>query len=212
MAKRTSKRRKVAFQGDPGANSHLACREAYPAYEPLPCPTFEDAFAAVRSGGATLAMIPIDNSVAGRVADIHHLMPQSGLHIVGEWFLPVQHQLMAPKRASLKTIKTVESHVHALGQCRNIIRALHVKAVVAADTAGAAREVAEAGDITRAALATKLAAKIYGLKILRKDVADAKHNTTRFVVLAREPKWASRKEKNTVTTFVFTGRNITSAL
>ena len=160
MAKRTSKGRRVAFQGEPGANSHIACREAYRAYEPLPCPTFEDAFAAVRSGRAALAMIPIDNSVAGRVADIHHLMPRSGLHIVAEWFLPVQHQLMAPKGATLKTIKTVESHVHALGQCRNIIRALGVKAVVAADTAGAAREVAEAGDVTRSALATALAAKI----------------------------------------------------
>jgi prephenate dehydratase len=139
-------------------------------------------------------------------------MPRSGLHIIGEWFLPVQHQLMAPKRASLQTIKTVESHVHALGQCRNIIRSLRVKAVVAADTAGAAREVAEAGDVTRAALATKLAAKIYRLKILKKDVADDKHNTTRFVVLARSPKWASRKEHLVMTTFVFQVRNIPAAL
>ena len=122
----------------------------------------------MRTGRAKLGMIPIDNSVAGRVADIHHLMPRSGLHIVGEWFLPVQHQLMAPKGATLRTIKTVESHVHALGQCRNIIRKLRVKAVVAADTAGAAREVAEAGDMTRAALATKLAATIYGLRILKR--------------------------------------------
>jgi prephenate dehydratase len=206
------RRKKIAFQGEAGANSHIACSQAYRTHEPLPCPTFEDTFAAVRTGRAELAMIPIDNSVAGRVADIHHLMPQSGLHIVGEWFLPVQHQLMATKRASLKTIKTVESHVHALGQCRNIIRALHLKAVVAADTAGAAREVAEAGDVTRAALATKLAAKIYRLKILKKDVADAKHNTTRFVVLARQPKWASRKERRVVTTFVFQVRNIPAAL
>ena len=204
--------KKIAFQGESGANSHIACIQAYPTYEPLPCPTFEDAFVAVRTGRAALAMIPIDNSVAGRVADIHHLMPTSGLHIVSEWFLPVQHQLMAPKRASLKTIKTVESHVHALGQCRNIIRGLRIKAVVAADTAGAAREVAEAGDITRAALATKLAAKIYGLKILQKDVADAKHNTTRFVILARKPKWASRKEPLVMTTFVFQVRNIPAAL
>jgi prephenate dehydratase len=150
--------------------------------------------------------------VAGRVADIHHMMPASRLHIVAEWFLPVQHQLMAPKKATLRTIKTVESHVHALGQCRKIIRTLGIKAVVAADTAGAAREVAEANDVTRAALATKLAAKIYRLKILKKDVADAKHNTTRFVVLARQPKWASRKEKNVVTTFVFQVRNIPAAL
>ena len=212
MTKRSSNRRKIAYQGEPGANSHLACREAYPGMEPLPCPTFEDAFAAVRTGRAALAMIPIDNSVAGRVADIHHLMPASRLHIVAEWFLPVQHQLMAPKGATLKTIKTVESHVHALGQCRNIIRALQLKAVVAADTAGAAREVAETGDVTRAVLATKLAAKIYGMRILKKDVADAKHNTTRFVVLSREPKWASRKDKRLITTFVFQVRNIPAAL
>jgi prephenate dehydratase len=212
MKRRNSRRRMIAFQGEPGANSHIACKQAFPRYQPLPCPTFEDAFAAVRTGRAALAMIPIDNSVAGRVADIHHLMPASRLHIVAEWFLPVQHQLMAPKRATLRTVKTVESHVHALGQCRKIIRALRLKAVVAADTAGAAREVAEAGDITRAALATKLAAKIYGLRILKKDVADAKHNTTRFVVLAREPKWASRKEKRVVTTFVFQVRNIPAAL
>ena len=207
------KRRKtIAFQGEPGANSHIACNQAYSDHEPLPCPTFEDAFAAVRTGRAGLAMIPIDNSVAGRVADIHHLMPRSGLHIVAEWFLPVQHQLMAPKGATLKTVKTVESHVHALGQCRNIIRALRLKAVVAADTAGAAREVAEAGDVTRAALATKLAAKIYRLKILKDDVADDKHNTTRFVVLARKPKWAGRKERLVMTTFVFEVRNIPAAL
>jgi prephenate dehydratase len=206
------RRKKIAFQGELGANSHIACMEAFRGYQPLPCPTFEDAFAAVRNGRAELAMIPIDNSVAGRVADIHHLMPKSGLNIVAEWFLPVQHQLMAPKGASLKTIKTVESHVHALGQCRNIIRRLGVKAVVAADTAGAAREVAEAGDVSRAALATKLAAKIYRLRILKKDVADAKHNTTRFIVLARKPKWASRKERRVMTTFVFQVRNIPAAL
>jgi prephenate dehydratase len=213
MAKRKHKKRgKIAFQGEAGANSHIACRDAYPDYEPLPCPTFEDAFAAVRTGRAALAMIPIDNSVAGRVADIHHLMPASRLHIVAEWFLPVQHQLMAVDGATLRTVKTVESHVHALGQCRKIIRKLRLKAVVAADTAGAAREVAEAGDISRAALATKLAARIYGLKILKKDVADSKHNTTRFVVLAREPKWASRKDKRVMTTFVFQVRNIPAAL
>ncbi len=212
MKQRRKSNRKIAFQGELGANSHIACGEAYPRYKPLPCPTFEDAFAAVRTGRAELGMIPIDNSLAGRVADIHHLMPKSGLHIVAEWFLPVQHQLMAPRGASLKGVKTVESHVHALGQCRNIIRQLRIKAVVAADTAGAAREVAEAGDITRAALATRLAAQIYGLQILKKDVADAKHNTTRFVVLARQPKWASRRERRVITTFIFEVRNIPAAL
>jgi prephenate dehydratase len=206
------KRKKVAFQGELGANSHIACKEAYRDYEPLPCATFEDAFAAVRNGRAALAMIPIENSVAGRVADIHHLMPNSGLSIVGEWFLPVQHQLVAPKGASLKTIRTVESHVHALGQCRKIIRALGIKPVVAADTAGAAREVAESDDVSRAALATALAAKIYGLRILKKDVADAKYNATRFIVLARKPKWASRKEPRVMTTFIFQVRNIPAAL
>jgi prephenate dehydratase len=205
-------RKLIAFQGEPGANSHIACNEAYPSYEPLPCPTFEDTFAAVRNRRAELAMIPIENSLAGRVADIHHLMPNSGLHIVAEWFLPVQHQLMAPAGATLKTIRTVESHVHALGQCRTIIRKLGVKAIVGADTAGAAREVAEAGDISRAALAAKLAAKIYGLNILKKNVADASHNTTRFVVLAGKPRWASRKEKQVITTFVFEVRNIPAAL
>ena len=206
------RRQKIAFQGEPGANSHIACIEAFPGCEPLPCATFEDALAAVRTGRAALGMIPIDNSVAGRVADIHHLLPKSGLSIVAEWFLPVQHQLLAPKGASLRTVKTIESHVHALGQCRNIIRKLGVKAVVAADTAGAAREVAEAGDVTRAALATALAGKIYGLKTLAKDVADARHNTTRFVVLARKPKWAKRGKKPVVTTFLFEVRNIPAAL
>ena len=207
------KRRKmIAFQGEPGANSHIACAEAYPNYEPLPCATFEDAFAAVRTGRAKLAMIPIDNSLAGRVADIHHLMPRSGLHIVGEWFLPVQHQLMAPRGATLRTIKTAESHVHALGQCRNIIRKLGVKAVVAADTAGAAREVSQRGDRTAAAIASRLAAEIYGLTILAENIEDEAHSTTRFIVLSREPQRAPSGNEPTITTFVFEVRNIPAAL
>src|SRR5437660_3647107 len=141
---------KVVFQGEPGANSHLAIHEVYPDAEAVPCATFEDCFAAVTSGEADLGMIPIENSVAGRVADIHHLMPEAGLHIVGEHFMPVRHQLLGLKGAAPDNIKTVESHVHALGQCRKIIRELGVKAIVAADTAGSAREVAEAGDATRA--------------------------------------------------------------
>src|SRR5215470_8061700 len=149
--------KKVVFQGEPGANSHLAVREVYPDSEAVPCPTFEDAFAAIMSGDADLGMIPIENSVAGRVADIHHLMPTSGLHIVAEYFLPVRHQLMAPKGAKLSHVKSVESHVMALGQCRNIIRRLGLKPIVAADTAGSAREVAERGDKTRAAIASRLA-------------------------------------------------------
>jgi prephenate dehydratase len=208
----TKKRRTIVFQGEPGANSHLACRQVYPAYAAVPCPTFEDAFAKVRSGRADLAMIPIENSIAGRVADIHHLMPDAGLHIIGELFLPVRHQLLAPKGATLKTIKSVESHVHALGQCRKIIRRLGLKPIVAADTAGSAREVAESKDVTRAAIASGLAAKIYKLKVLRKNVEDERHNTTRFIVLSRKAKWAPRSTKNIITTFVFQVRNIPAAL
>jgi prephenate dehydratase len=205
-------KKRISFQGEPGANSHLACREAYPDYEPLPCPTFEDAFAAVTSGEATLGMIPVENSVAGRVADIHHLMPRSNLHIVAEWFLPVKHQLVAPKGATLDGIKTVESHVHALGQCRNIIRRLKIRPIVAADTAGSAREVSERGDKSCAAISSRLAAEIYGLDILAEDVEDEAHNTTRFIVLAREPQWAEPGNGPVVTTFIFRVRNIPAAL
>ena len=206
-------KQRVVFQGEPGANSHLAISETYPRALAVPCATFEDCFAAVRSGRAELAMIPIENSVAGRVADIHHLMPTSKLHIVAEHFMPVHHQLLALKGASLKTLKTVESHVHALGQCRNVIRALGIKAVVAADTAGSAREVSETADITRASIATKLAAKIYGLRVLKSDIEDEKHNTTRFIVLSRTKKWARPKPRQkVVTTFVFQVRNIPAAL
>jgi len=204
---------RIAFQGEPGANSHLAIEEVFPGAAAVPCATFEDALGAIRTGRADLGMIPIENSVAGRVADIHHLMPTSKLHIVGEHFMPVHHQLLALKSGSLKTLKSVESHVHALGQCRKLIRQLGIKAVVAADTAGSAREVSESGDNTRASIATKLAAKIYGLKVLKKDIEDEKHNTTRFIILSRNSKWARPKPKQkVVTTFVFQVRNIPAAL
>ncbi|HEY8566947.1 MAG TPA: prephenate dehydratase [Beijerinckiaceae bacterium] len=201
----------ISFQGEPGANSHIACDEAYPGWTPLPCPTFEDAFAAVSDGTAELAMIPIENSIAGRVADIHHLLPTSGLHIVGEHFLPIHFQLMALPNADLGTIRSVHSHVHALGQCRKIIRKLGLKAQVAGDTAGSAREVAESGDPTRASLAPRLAAPIYGLKILAEDVEDEAHNTTRFVILSKTPRWAEAGA-GLVTSFVFRVRNLPAAL
>jgi len=203
---------KIAFQGEPGANSHIAIVEAYPDATPLPCATFEDALAAIASGEADLGMIPIENSVAGRVADIHHLLPQSGLYIVGEWFLPIRHQLMAPRGATLEGIRTVESHVHALGQCRRIIRKLGVKPIVAGDTAGSARVVAERGDKSCAAIASRLAADIYGLDVLAEDIEDETHNTTRFVILAREEKWAAQGSGPLVTTFVFRVRNLPAAL
>ena len=203
---------KIAFQGEPGANSHLAIHEAYPGCEAVPCATFEDAFAAIASGDVQLGMIPIENSVAGRVADIHHLMPESGLHIVAEHFMPVRHQLLATKGATLKDVKTVESHVHALGQCRKVIRKLGIKPVVAADTAGSAREIAEAGDKSRAAIATRLAAEIYGLLILAEDIEDEAHNTTRFIVLSREAKWTKSGDGPVITTFLFRVRNVPAAL
>ncbi len=203
---------KVAFQGEPGANSHIALVEAFPQAEPLPCATFEDALAAIASGEADLGMIPIENSIAGRVADIHYLLPASGLHIVGEWFIPIHHQLMAPRGAKIEDIKTIESHVHALGQCRRLIRKLGVKSIVAADTAGSARIVAERGDKSCASLAPRLAAEIYGLDILAEDVEDESHNTTRFVILSRDSKWAEQDSGPLVTSFVFRVRNLPAAL
>jgi prephenate dehydratase len=202
----------IVYQGEPGANSHLAAAEVYPDWEAVAKPTFEDAFAAVTDGSAALAMIPIENTVAGRVADIHHLLPKSDLSIVGEFFLPVRHQLVAPKGASLATLRTVQSHVMALGQCRDIIRKLHLTPVVGADTAGSAREIAEAGDMTRSAVASRLAAEIYGLDILAEDIEDAAHNTTRFIILAREPDWAELDGRTVVTSFIFRVRNVPAAL
>lgn len=207
-----TKQMKIAFQGEPGANSHIAILEAYPGATPLPCATFEDALAAISSGEADLGMIPIENSVAGRVADIHHLLPQSGLFIVGEWFLPIRHQLMAPRGAKLSDIKSVESHVHALGQCRNIIRKLKIKPIVAGDTAGSARIVSERGDKSCAAIASRLASEIYGLDILAEDIEDETHNTTRFVILSRQENWAKKDSGPLVTTFVFRVRNLPAAL
>ena len=204
--------KRIAFQGEPGANSHLAIAEAYPDSEAVPCATFEDAFALITTGEADLGMIPVENSLAGRVADIHHLMPDSGLHIVAEHFMPVRHQLLGIKGARLEDIRTVESHVHALGQCRKIIRRLGIEPLVAADTAGSAREVAEAGDKTRAAIASRLAAEIYALDTLAADVEDEAHNTTRFIVLAREAKWATSDSGPIVTTFLFRVRNVPAAL
>jgi prephenate dehydratase len=211
VAKSTGSRL-IAYQGEAGANSHIACNQVYPDLEPLPCPTFEDALAAVKSGEARYAMIPIENSLAGRVADIHHMLPSAGLYIIGEHFLPIRFQLMAPKGTKLTDIKDVYSHVHALGQCRRIMRKLGVKAHVAGDTAGAARQVAEWGDKSKAALAPRMAAGVYGLDILAEDVEDEAHNTTRFVILAAEPDDAPPGAGVFVTTFLFRVRNVPAAL
>ncbi len=202
----------IAYQGEPGANSHIACVENFADFEPLPCPTFEDAFAALQEGTAELGMIPIENSIAGRVADIHNLLPASNLHIIGETFLPIHFQLLGVANARKEGLREVRSHVHALGQCRKIIRQLGLKAVVAGDTAGSAREVAELGDASVASLATRLAGEIYGLTTLAADVEDEAHNTTRFVVLAKSPRWAPPNNGPVVTTFVFRVRNVPAAL
>jgi prephenate dehydratase len=203
---------RISYQGEPGANSHLACVEAFPDLEPMACPTFEDALAAVKSGEARYAMIPIENSVAGRVADIHHLLPNAQLFVVGEHFLRVRHQLMALPGATLDTVKTVLSHTQALGQCRNTLRRLGLRPVPEADTAGSARLVSEQKDLTLAAIASSLAAEIYGLKILKSDIEDEAHNTTRFVVLAPEPEDAEPGEGPFITTFIFRVRNVPAAL
>ncbi len=203
---------RIAYQGEPGANSNIAANEVHPELEPLPCATFEDAIQAVKSGEAQYGMIPIENSLAGRVADIHHLLPGSGLYIVGEHFLPIRHQLMGLKGAKLSDVTDVYSHVHALGQARKIIREHGLKAHVAGDTAGSARQVAEWGDKTRAALAPKLAAEIYNLDILAPNVDDSPNNTTRFVILAREPDDAEPGNGPVITTFIFNVRNVPAAL
>ncbi|MBI3452583.1 MAG: prephenate dehydratase [Rhodospirillales bacterium] len=203
---------RIAFQGQPGAYSDLACRTAFSKLETLPCASFEDAMAAVRDGRARHAMIPIENSVAGRVADVHHLLPHAGLHIVAEHFQRVNHHLLAPKGATLKTVRTVQSHVQALDQCRATLRKLGLKRAIGADTAGSAAEVAEAGDVSRAAIASQLAGEIYGLKSLKKDIEDAEHNTTRFVVLSRAPVDPDPHRGRVMTSFVFRVRNVPAAL
>ncbi len=203
---------RVTYQGEPGANSHIAALEMFTGCEAVACATFEDALSLVKAGDATYGMIAIENTVAGRVADVHHLLPNAGLFIVGEHFLRVRFHLMAIKGAKLDQITDVYSHVHALGQCRKIIRKHGLTAHITGDTAGAAREVAEWGNLARAALAPPLAAGIYGLDVLAEDVEDEAHNTTRFVVLAKTAKDAVAADGAWVTSFIFNVRNVPAAL
>ena len=205
-------RETIAFQGAPGAYSDLACHQVYPDMRSLPCKTFTDAFAAVAEGRAHFAMIPIENSVAGRVADIHQLLPESHLRIVAEHYQPVHHQLLACKGAQAAGLKIVRSHVHALSQCRNVIQRLSLDAVVHADTAGAAAEIAKLGDPSVAAIASGLAAEIYGLDVIEAGVEDEAHNTTRFVVLAKQAIDPDPADGPVVTSFVFHVRNVPAAL
>jgi prephenate dehydratase len=202
----------IAFQGEPGAYSHQAARAAYPAFSPLACHTFEDAFAAVQDGTAKLAMIPIENSLAGRVADVHHLLAEANLYILGERFEPIRHQLVGVPGSKLDNLKRVRSHPMALGQCRHLTRRLGLLPVKTADTAGAAREIAEMKDPAEGALASRLAAEIHGLDILLADVADAPHNATRFIVLSKTPDDAEPDTGPCITSFVFRVRNVPAAL
>lgn len=203
----------IAFQGAYGAYSDLACRTACPDYNTLPCTSFEAAMNAVLDGKADLAMIPVDNTIAGRVADVHHLLPESNLFIVKEHFQPVKHCLLGVQGASLNTIKHVHSHIHALPQCRKLISDLGLEAHVYSDTAGAARHVAEQNDPEHASISSALAAEIYDLNILKENVQDTHHNTTRFLILATEPDIPEyREDKTFITTLTFAVRNIPAAL
>ncbi|MDQ0258468.1 prephenate dehydratase [Sinomonas atrocyanea] len=202
----------IAYQGEPGANSHMAALEAYPDAATLACATFEDAFAAVTGGEADLAMIPIDNTVAGRVADIHLLLPDTPLQIVGEHFLRIRFSLLGIPGATIGGAREVHSHVHALAQCRGFIREHGLTPVVAGDTAGSAREVAEWADPAKLSIAPPLAAERYGLTVLASDIEDQQHNTTRFVVLAPPRDYPQADGSQYVTSFVFRVRNIPAAL
>lgn len=208
MAKKT-----IAFQGALGAYSDIACRNACPDYETLPCETFHRAFEAVQTGKAQRAMIPIENTLAGRVADVHHLIPNSGLTIVGEHFEPIRHNLIGMPSASLSDIKHIHSHIHALPQCRKIIDELSAKPHVESDTAGAARMVSKMNDKSHAAISSSLAAEIYNLEILKKDVQDDEHNTTRFVIFEKDPERIQYKsDKDYITSCIYSVRSIPAAL
>jgi prephenate dehydratase len=207
-----AKAKRVAFQGEPGAYANLAAREALAHVEPVPRPTFEDAVEAVKSGDTDLCIIPVENSLHGRIADIHHLLPDAGLYIVGEHFLRIRHQLLGVKGAKLSDIKTVMSQGPALGQCRNIIRDMKWRAQNWHDTAGSAHHVAGLNDKSVAAIASSLAGEIYGLDVLKANVEDAEHNMTRFLIMAREPDDAIHDGNKVITTFVFRVRNVPAAL
>ena len=202
---------KIVYQGEAGAYSHLACAQFYPGHAPIACMSFAKAFAQVRSGQAHLAMIPVENTVAGRVSDIYHLLPQGGLHIIGERYFPVHHQLLGVKGAQLSDIRTARSHHMALGQVRTFLEAQNIDAVVDVDTAGAARKIADSGDKSVAAVASRLAAETYGLEILAEDIEDAAHNTTRFIILADKPL-LPQLDIPSVSSFVFKVRSVPSAL
>lgn len=201
----------IAFQGETGAFSHEACHQVFPDLDPLPCPTFEEAIAAVREGHAQLAMLPVENSLYGRVADIHHLLPEAGLYIIGEHFLPIRMQLLGLEDATLEGIETAQSLDVALGQVRRFLNANGIRPVAGPDTAGSARIIKEAGDPTRAAVASVMAGETYGLKVLASNIEDSEDNTTRFVIASRR-KVEAEPGSDAMTSFVFRVRNMPAAL
>ncbi len=203
---------KIAYQGEAGAYSHLACLEAYPDFEPLACPSFDDAFAAVSNQTAALGMIPIENTLGGRVADIHHLLPESDLHIVAEHYQPVHHCLLGVPGSTIEGLERVESHVQALAQCREYLRGRGLRPIAVADTAGAARELAERGDRSCGALASRLAGEIYGLDFLEENVEDREGNTTRFVIMSLTPSLPELEAGPAMTSIVFRVRSVPAAL
>jgi prephenate dehydratase len=206
-------KRRIAFQGELGSNSHEVCVRHFPDYEPAPHPSFEDAFDAISSGDCELGAIPVENSIAGRVTDTHTLMPQAGLKIIGERFKPIHFQLMVNPGVKLEDVKTVSSMPIALGQCRKLLRRLKVAEEAAGDTAGAARQLADRPDPTRAAVAPALAAEIYGLEIVARDIEDEHNNTTRFLIMTADPNPPPPPFISPcITAFVFRVKNIPAAL
>jgi prephenate dehydratase len=203
---------RIAFQGDLGAYSHEACQQARPDMEAMSCGTFEEVIDAVKSGAADLAMLPIENTTYGRVADIHRLLPESGLHIIDEAFVRVRICLMAVPGVALDDVKSVRAHLVLLPQSAAFLKAHEIGGISAADSAGAARELAEAGLTDQGVLASDLAAETYGLNVLATDIEDHGHNTTRFVIMSREPDLGRRSHGKMMTTFVFEVRNIPAAL
>jgi prephenate dehydratase len=202
----------IAFQGEPGAFSHAATHALFPRGKPVPCPTFEDTITAVKSGKADYGVVPVENSLYGRIADIYHLLPESGLYITGEHFLRIEMNLLGLKGATLADIKSVQSLNVALGQCRKFISKHKLKTISGGDTAGSAREIAERGDKSVGAIASRFAAEVYGLDILAANIEDAAHNTTRFLVISPTPETPRRGSKPVKTTFVFRVRNVPAAL
>jgi prephenate dehydratase len=203
---------RVAFQGEPGAFSHAATHAVFPEGEAVPCLNFEATIAAVQSGEADYGVVPVENSIYGRITDIHHLLPDSGLYILGEHFLRIEMNLLGIKGTRLDEIKAVQSLSVALGQCRKFIQQHHFRTINAVDTAGSAKEVAEKGDKTVGAIASRFAGELYGLDVIAENIEDASHNTTRFLVMARQREPVPRNGRPMKTTFVFRVRNVPAAL